>query len=183
MRTSIPGQAPRASMPSTISGRRPLALDPGRVDDDVELGVAALEDTEHVADGGAGRRGDDPDRPGPERELPLAPVIEKALGLELLLELFESELEGALALGLDEVDVELVVAAGLVDADLAPADDLEPVLELKGDLAGRRLPHDGLDDALVVLEIEEDVARGGLLVARDLALRPRPAGRRLRARS
>ena len=58
------------------------------------------------------RRGDDADRPGPERELPLALRVEQALGPELLLELFEGELEGALALGLDEVDDELVFARG-----------------------------------------------------------------------
>ena len=138
MMTSMPGRAPSASMPSTISAGRALALDPGRVDDDAEPGVAPLEDPQDVADGRARRRGDDADRPRPEGQLPLALLVEQALGPELLLELFEGELEGALALGLDLVDEELVVAAGLVDADLAPADDLEPVLEVEGDLAGRR---------------------------------------------
>ena len=153
-------------------GRGALALDAGRVDDDVEPGVAALEDAQDIADGRPRRRGHDADRPRPERQLALAGLVEQALGPELLLELLEAELEGALALGLDLVDVELVVAAGLEDADLAPADDLEAVLEVEGDLAGGRLPQDGLDDAFLVLEAEEDVAGGGLLVAGDLALDP-----------
>jgi hypothetical protein len=138
----------------------------------MELGVAALEDAEDVADGRARGRRDDADRPRPEGQLALPLLVEQALGPELLLELLEAELERPLALGLDEIDVELVVAAGLVDADLAPADDLEAVLEVEGDLAGRRLPHDGLDDALLVLEAEEDVPGRGLFVARNLALDP-----------
>ena len=58
--------------------------------------------------------------------------VEKALGPELLLELFEGELEGALALGLDDLDDDLVLAPRLVDVDPSAADDLEAVLEVEG---------------------------------------------------
>ena len=150
MRTSMPGQAPEVVDALDDLVGRALALDPGRIDEDVEPGVAPLERPQDVDDGRAGGRGDDADRLGPERELPLARRVEQALGLELLLELFEGQLEGALALGLDAVDDELVVAARLVDVDLAPADDLQPVLEVEGDLAGRVAPpDDGLELTLL----------------------------------
>jgi hypothetical protein len=150
----------------------PLALDLDRVDDDAETGIAALEDAEDVGDGRAARGGDDPDRPGPERQGLLAGRVEEAFGPELLLELFEGELEGALAPGFDDLDDDLVLAPGLVDAEPAAADDLEPVLEVEGDLPRGKAEHDPPELAPGILQGEIEVPRGVTVEVRDLPLDP-----------
>ena len=76
-------------------GRRAVPLHPHGVDQHVDVGEAARDDAQEVPDGGARRRGDQPDPPGQHRERPLPTRLEQALGGQAALELVEGELESA----------------------------------------------------------------------------------------
>ena len=65
------------------AARRGGALHDRRREDDVGQRIAAAQDVADVAPDGADRRGHDPDPARPARQLPLAAILEQALGGQL----------------------------------------------------------------------------------------------------
>src|SRR5207245_8712112 len=149
-----------------------LTLDPDGPDDDVKVAEAAADDAQHVADGGAGRRGDDADLPRKLRERPLAPGVEEALGLEPRLELLDGDLERAEPLRLHELDDHLVFPAGGVDLEAPERQHVQAVLGLEADAAQAVPEEHDADLGLVVFEREVRVAGAGDTEIADLALDP-----------
>ena len=109
-------------------GRLPVQIAPDRVDDVALLEVnlprplagadaegpalsAVEEDLHHVGDGGAARGGDDADAVGVARQRALTGGFEKAFFGQFLFELFEGELQGAVAEGFQEFDDVSLLAA------------------------------------------------------------------------
>jgi hypothetical protein len=119
--------------------------------------MAALDHAKHVADGRAGRRRDDADASGKDRHRLLVIEGEQTLFIEPLLELFERELKRADSFGFYIVDDKLVLAARLVQAHPAPADDLDAVLQRELEETLGRAEKDGPDLALLVLQGEVGV--------------------------
>ena len=148
---------------------RALALHQRGEEADVQAGEAARQNLDHVRDGGAARRGDDPDAPREARQRTFSFGREEALGGEFLLELLEGQLQRAQPLGFQQFDQELVLAAGFVDIDAAARQHGEPVLRLEfpeavGGAEGHRL-HLGI----AFLQGEVVVAAGGEFEAGDFA--------------
>ena len=92
-----------------------FALHPRRPDDEVDVGMAAGEDLDDIAERRSGERRDDADLRRQRRQRPLARKIEEALGLELLLQLLERQLQRAETLRLKVVAEQLILALRLVD--------------------------------------------------------------------
>ncbi len=124
-------------MAATISPGASDALHAHGRDEHAQVGEAAPDDVEHVAQGRARGRGHDADGARKGRQRALAGGVEQALGLELLLELLEGELERARALGLEQLDDELVLPAVGVDVEAAEGEHLEAVLGLEAHAPGR----------------------------------------------
>src|SRR5258707_9365515 len=93
------------------------ALHAHRINLYVKAGEAAAENVQHVADGGAGRTGDDGDPLGQHRDRFFPRGIKKALIGELLLELFEGQLQRTEAGGLDGYRVELELSLLLLKSE------------------------------------------------------------------
>ena len=91
--------------------RRAVALHAHRPDQHAAR-KAVGEAMQDVADDGAGRRGDDADHRGQERQQLLARLVEQALGGELLLALLEQRHQRAEPGRLQRLDDDLVVASG-----------------------------------------------------------------------
>jgi len=157
------------------AGRALFALHDGGVDEEVEAGVAAADDVDDVADGGAVGRGDDADalREGGQRG---ARAVEEAFGAETVAELLEGELEGAGAARTHGLGDELELAAGFVYGDAAADFYREAVLGFEPQqLRLGAEEHDG-KLRVAVLEGEVDVAGGGGAAVGDLALDVEDAG-------
>jgi len=138
----------------------------------VEAGKAAGEDLDEITDDRAFGRGDNAYAGGEARELALARGFEEAVGEEFLFEVFEGELECAVALGFDGFDDELVFAAEFVDVDTAADEDLDAVFGFEFQAPVRELPADTLDLGGFVLQCEVVVSASGQLRAGDLARNP-----------
>ena len=108
--------------------RRPPALHTDRSDEDFNVRRAPAQDVQEVADRGSGRRGDHPDADGVGRQGLFAGLVEKSLGPELFLQGAEARLKFAGAPGLDAADDDLVLAARLVDRDVAEQLDFHPIV-------------------------------------------------------
>ena len=108
---------------------RAVALHLDRPDDDAAR-EAVGEAVQDVADHGAGRRGDDADHLGQERQQLLARRIEQAFGGELLLALLEQRHQRADAGGLQRLDDDLVARAAGIGGEAAGDDHLEAFLGL-----------------------------------------------------
>ena len=121
-------------------GAAGCALHGGRIDEQVEAGVAAADDVDDVADDGAGGRGDDADALREGGEWALAGGVEEAFGEEAGLELLEGELERAGSARLQRFGDELELAAALVDGDAAADEDGEAVSRAE---AEKRAPGGG----------------------------------------
>ena len=102
----------------------------------------------------------------------LRACVEQALGGELLLQLFEGLLQGAEAFRLHVLAEDLVLALGIVDADLAARDDLQAVFRLELQVAQRRPEHHRLDLRCAVLQREVQVPGVPDTRVRNLALDP-----------
>ena len=96
-----------------------VALHAASGEDDFEAGMTAFDDVENIADRGASRRSNQADALRIAREWALAFGSEEALGLELLLQTLEGDLEGTGALQFDRANQELIVAAGFIDREVA----------------------------------------------------------------
>jgi len=75
-------------------GGRAIALDAHRVDGEVYIAEAPAQDADHIADSGSARRSDQADAVWQKRQRLFSISGEEAFGLEALLELLESELQG-----------------------------------------------------------------------------------------
>ena len=123
-----------------------------------------------VADDRAGRRGDHADHIRQERQELLAGRIEQALGRKLSLALLQQSHERAEARGLERVDHDLILGGAAEGREPAGHNHLEPFLRRHPHAGELALPDHRLDDGLVVLEAEINVAgRRGAFEARHLA--------------
>ena len=134
--------------------------------------MAAGEDLDDVAERCAVERRHDPDFGRQRRQRPLARRVEEALGLELLLQLLERQLQRAEALGLEVVAEDLILALRLVDADPAARDHAQSVFGLELQVAHGRAVHHRLDLRAAILEREVQVAGVPQPAVGDLALDP-----------
>ena len=147
-----------------------LALDPRRRDQDLRASPAPAGDLQDVADGRAGRAGDDHDPPREARQWPLAARVEQALGGQPSEPLAERQLERPDPLRLDLADRELVVTPRLVDGQAAQGAHGQAVGQLEGELARLAPPDHGADRRGVVPEREVDMPRFRPRDVRDLAV-------------
>ncbi len=122
-----------------------------------------------VADDGAGGRGDDADDLGQVGQRLLALLGEQALGGEAAAALLQELEERALAGELDRIDDDLVARARRIGGQAARAHHLHAVLGPDGEGPRDAAPAHGVEDRLLVLEGEVEVARVGPAQARDLA--------------
>ena len=109
--------------------RRPLALHRHRPEQDPAR-EAVGEAVQDVADHRAGRRSDDADHLGQERQLLLALGVEQPFGGESLSPFFEDPQQCADAGELDRVDDQLVFGAARIGGQAAGAHHLHAVLGL-----------------------------------------------------
>ncbi len=149
---------------------RTFALNANGIEGEMDVGKAAGEDADHIADGGAGGRGDESDAAREKRERLLAGGVKEAFGFKAALELFEGELEGATAERLHGLDVNLIFAADFVDGDGAANGDFEAVFGTKLHAALLLLEEDAADLGALVLEGEIDVTGSGFAAVGDFAL-------------
>ena len=91
-------------------------------EDEFQAGMAALDDVEDVADGSAGGGSDEADAVRIAGDGAFAFGGEEAFSLEFLFEFFEGDLQGADPLHFDGVDDELVLAADVIDGEVALQD-------------------------------------------------------------
>ena len=84
--------------------------------------------------------------------------VEEALGLELLLELLERELERAQALRLEQLDHQLVLAARGVDVEAAEGQHLHAVLGLEAHAPAPAAEEHAAELGRLVLQREVGVA-------------------------
>ena len=103
----------------------------------MQPGKSARKNLGDVAHHGAGGRSNDADALRKPRDGPLARRIEQAFGRQLLLQLFEGELQRAVALRLDGFHQKLILAARFVDIDVAARQDRHAVLRLEFQVAQR----------------------------------------------
>ncbi len=159
----MPPTTPKtASGPCTGVGERTTSL----------RGQRRRSDVADVVEDGAGGRGDDADAAGEGGQGALAALLEEAFLLQLLAQQLELGVTQADALGLDEVDDDLELAAGFVDGDAAVDDDLGALCQVIDD-AGRA-EHGGAEQdaaqlSVFVFEGEVGVAGGLSARAGDLA--------------
>src|SRR6185437_5583997 len=109
--------------------RGAVALNAGGHENDFQAGIPAAHDVEHVANGGAGWRRDQSDSLRITRKRAFSLGGKQAFGGELLLELFERNLQRAHALQLDGANNQLILAARFVNRDVALQQHFLPVLE------------------------------------------------------
>ncbi len=108
-----------------------LALHAHGIDDEVQIRKAAAQDAHYVAHGRAARRGDQADALREHGQRLFARGVEQSFGFEALLQLVEGKLERAESHRLDVLDVNLVFAASLVNADRAADRHVQAVLGTK----------------------------------------------------
>ena len=97
-----------------------------RADDQVEVPVAAAEDLDDVADGGAVQGRDDADLARQGRQRPCRAASKSPFLLQAFLQLFKRHLERAQALRLQVLADDLILALRLVHRDPAADDDPQP---------------------------------------------------------
>ena len=119
MMTSMLPRRFSAASAATICCGRLQALHGGRRQDQLGQRVAPPEDVHDVAQHRARGRGDHADAPREAGQRPLARGVKEPLGLQAPLQLLVGLVEQAHTLRLDQVDLELVLAARLIDGDAA----------------------------------------------------------------
>ena len=138
----------------------------------MRVGVAPPEHLQNVPERRAFERRHDADLARQRWQRPLACTIEQAFGVELLLQLIEGELQRAQPLRLEVLADDLVFALGIVNAQPAAGDDVQPVFGLEAQIPDRRPEHDALDLRPAVLQREIHVAGVPHAAVRDLAFDP-----------
>ena len=151
---------------------RAFALNPGRADHEVRVGVPAPEHLDDVADRGAVQRRHDPDLARQRRQRSLARRVEQPFLLQAFLELIECELERTEAVRLEVLADQLIFAFRLVHRDLAARDHTQPVHGLELQIPQRRLKHEPAELRGRVFEREVQVAGIPDPAVRQLAFHP-----------
>src|SRR5580700_2872567 len=128
----------------------------------MQPGEPALEDVKHIPDDRAGGRSDQADPPRQERQLAFAIGPEQALGFQLFLQLFESKLQRAGAARLEQLDVELVLSALLVNAEASAGENREAILRAEFQQARVTAEENALQLALAILQAEVVMSARGL---------------------
>ena len=126
----------------------------------------------HIRDRRPARRRDDPDAPRKPRQRALPLGSEQPLGGQLLLELFEGQLQRAEALRLEHLDHQLILAARLEDVDPPARQHRQPVLRLEFPIAVRRPERHAPHLRLPLLQREIVMPARGELEAGDLPGHP-----------
>jgi hypothetical protein len=147
-------------------------LDGAGHENDFNVGIAALHDMNHIADGGAGRGGDKTDALGETGQGTFSFGGEEAFGVELLFEFFEGGLEGADALEFDGLNLNLVLAARLIDCDRALENDFAAIGQGVAMGDGIAAEKDATELGSGVFEGEIDVTGGLLAEVGDFAGNP-----------
>src|SRR5439155_26446274 len=113
---------------------------------------------------------DDCGAAGKQRQRLFARGIEEAFLLKALFQLLESALQRSLSHQINFLDVNLIFAALLVDADAAANGDLQPVFGTEFDAALLLLEVNAANLRALIFQCEVDVARLRLAAIRDFAL-------------
>ncbi len=152
-----------------------FALDGDRREQDIEAGVAAIDDVQKVADHRARGRSDNAHRSREHGQRLFALGVEEAFNLEPLLQLLKCQLERAGANRFHGFGDELHLAALLVDAHAAAHQHVQTILRPKTEQ--HRLAAEENDGQLRfgVLQGEVNVAGRSGTIIRDLALNPNVA--------
>ena len=138
----------------------------------MEVLVATTQNAQHVGDHRAPRRGDQPDAPRQHRQRLPSRRVEQALGRQLCFKLVEGQLQRAVAGRLQVFDDKLVFAPRVVHADAPARGHGQSVLWFEFHQTQRGLEQHGPQLRSLVLQSEVEVAGGGGLAVRDLALHP-----------
>src|SRR5215813_12315592 len=96
--------------------------------------------------------------------------IKEALSIEALFELVKSDLQGAETDRFNLLDIDLVLAALLKNADAAAHGNLQAVFRAELDAALLLFEEDTLDLSAVIFQGEVDVTGLGLVAVGDFAL-------------
>ena len=113
---------------------------------------------ENVADHRAGGRGDDTDGTRQKGQRLFAIDCEQAFGSKLGLELFEQRHQRAFARQFHPFDHDLIFGAAGIGGEFASGDHLHPILRRKGQPLRPALPHHPVDDRIIILEREIEMA-------------------------
>ncbi len=148
--------------------RRVLALHRDRPDHDAAR-KAVGEAVQDVADHRAGRRGDDADDAGQERQFLLALGGEEPLRGETLSAVLQQLEQRADSRQLDRIDDELVFRAAGIGGEPSGGDDLHPILGLDRQTHRRGAPAHRVKHGVGVLQREIQMAGADPLEAADLA--------------
>ena len=105
-----------------------IALDAHGIQRQMHVVEAAAQDAHDVADGRARRRSDEADAAREHRQRLFSLGGKQAFGFQAFFQLVEGELQRAQADRLDVLDVNLIFAAGFVDADGTAYGDVQAVL-------------------------------------------------------
>ena len=154
------------------SGRRPAALNGNRVQDCVHAGKAPPHHGQDVAQGGAGRRGDDPDARGHPGDGLLRLVVEEPFVAETLLQRLEGPAQRARSRFLEVVHDELELATLGVEADPDLREHLHSVDRLELQVTVLHSEHRAAHLAPLVLQREVQVAGSRAGEIRDFSLDP-----------
>src|SRR2546426_177288 len=136
----------------------------------MDVGKTAREDADHIADGRALWRSDDSDAAGEQRQRFFARGVEEAFGFEAFFQLLEGKLQRALPHQVDFLDVNLIFAALLVDADAAAHGDLQTVLGAELDAALLLLEVNAANLGAIIFQSEINVAGLRFAAVGDFAL-------------
>ena len=107
-----------------------------------------------IADHRPGRAGDDPDHRRHHRERLLAAGIEQSLGGETPAAFLKLSQHRPFAGHFHGLHDDLVFRAAAIDGQLAGDNDLKPLFRLHAEGTGHRLPADGVEGVLLVLQRE-----------------------------
>lgn len=151
---------------------RSLALHQRGIQAKMQTRETPLQNLKHVADDGSSGRCNEADPAGQFRERAFAGGLKEPFGGEFPLELFKGKLEGAVALGLDQLDQQLIFAAGLEDVDAAARQDGHSILRFELEVAQRGAEAHAFQLRFAVLEREVAMTAGGDAAAGDLARHP-----------
>src|SRR5580698_674354 len=134
--------------------------------------VAAGDDVENVAERGGLSRSYDADPCGEGWDRLFASRVEQSFGFELALELFESELQRARALGFDVLGGDLQLASIFVNRDASAHDDLQAIRGTKAQQPCRGAEHDYANLSVAVFEGEVKMSGVGSAKVRNFAFHP-----------
>src|SRR5216684_1842844 len=149
--------------------RRIPSLHPHGIDLHVKAGEAPAEDVQHIPDGGAGRTGDDRDPRRQHRDRLFSGWVEQPLVGELLLELFERQLQCAQTSRLHRHRVELKLSLLFVKGQPSSDDELQSVLDSEAKEARIRGKKDHPHLRAGIFDRKIEVAGGGTYDIRRLA--------------